>query len=82
MTPQKFIIKARTFMNSKAMGVADWVLAIATITWGLYLLFVQGQFEWTSYAIVAAGVVGIVLAIIKPSRRIESALQKRFVQRS
>ena len=81
MKPQQFISKARTFMNSKAMSALDWLVALATLGWGLHSVFIQNSTEWTSYAIIAAGIVGVILAIVKPSRRIESALQKRFVQR-
>jgi hypothetical protein len=82
MTPQHFLLKARSFMNSKAMSAFDWLLAIGTIVWGCHLVFIQNNTDWTSYAIIGAGIVGLILAAVKPSRRIESALQKRFIQRS
>lgn len=69
-------------MNSKAMGALDWLVALATLGWGCHIVFYQGSTDWTGYAVIAAGVVGVILAIVKPSRRIESALQKRFVQRN
>jgi hypothetical protein len=76
----KYIQKANNFIRSKKMAVIDWTLSIAFVIYGVYLLCTVGA-NMTSVLTTVCGVIGLILAKIRPAVKIQDYLEKRMINR-
>ncbi|MGD1524470.1 hypothetical protein [Vibrio owensii] len=66
MNIPSLISKIQNGLDSKAAVFFDWILGLATLSYGLYLIS-QDAHSFISWMVVGGGVLGLILAYIRPS---------------
>lgn len=76
----KHIEKANEFMRSKKMAAIEWCLSILVVLIGIYMIMTTG-FDRDSVLTLGFGILGLVLAKLKPAVKLQDYLFKRLVNK-
>lgn len=71
---------ANNFMKSDTVKYFDWALGIGCITYGAWLIQSTGC-NLTSVGTTALGVVGLVLAKIRPAVMLQNYLESKVIKK-
>lgn len=69
------------FLQHKWLYQLDWLVAGGCIAWGL-LRLAQGHQDLDTWFWVGGGVLGLVLAWVRPAEHFARLLQRRMIRKS
>ena len=75
----KHIEKANNFVKSKQMAAIDWSISIAFTVYGGYAMYRDGP-TTSNVLTLGCGILGLVLAKVKPAVKIQQYLEKRMIK--
>jgi 1,4-dihydroxy-2-naphthoate octaprenyltransferase len=76
----KHIEKANNIIRSKGMQTFDWIASAAFLVAGAVMIFLYGL-TLNACLTLGCGVVGLILAKVRPAVRLQDYLEKRMINR-
>lgn len=70
-------MKIMNVLNSKAVVIFDWVLALSTCMYGLFLMYDNYSSVWP-YILLCSGFVGCALAYYRPVNILKNTIKKQL----